>query len=108
MVRINPNDAETYCNRGILIYHLSQFEAVIADYEDVLKSEPENLRTFFNRGLAKYLCGSASEARQDAQIALELADPAKELDSKTTIEQFLQELKIELGEGKCLRISMFM
>lgn len=64
---------------------------LLPDYEDALKSEPNNLRTFFNRGLAKCLCGSA----QDFQIALKFADPAKDLDSKTTIEQFLQELEDE-------------
>ena len=90
LVRINPNDTETYFRRGVLRYHLGQFEDAIADYDDALRIEPNN-RIYFNRGMAKYALNMISEARQDVQIALELANQAKDLDSKTSIEQFLRD-----------------
>ena len=99
-LRIKPDHVSAYHYRGIAKHKLGQYESAIVDFDAVLRINSNNAKAYFNRGLAKYELGRVSEAKRDVRIALELADQAKDLDSKTSIEQFLQELETELEEEK--------
>ena len=99
-LHIKPDHVSAYHYRGIAKHKLGQYESAIVDYDAALRINSNNAKAYFNRGLAKYELDRVSEAKRDVRIALELAEQAKDLDSKTTIEQFLQELETELEEEK--------
>jgi tetratricopeptide (TPR) repeat protein len=53
-IRINPNDAESYNNRGAAYAGKGDYDRAIEDYTQALRLNPNNDNAYFNRGAAWY------------------------------------------------------
>lgn len=75
-VRLNPQDADAYNNRGFAYNNLGQFHLAIEDFDEAVRLNPEVAKAYVNRGIAYTLIGRATEAQRDADQAVSLGfDP---------------------------------
>ena len=51
VVRINPNDASAYYNRGLAHDKLGNLQSAIADYNEVVRINPDHASAYYNRVL---------------------------------------------------------
>ena len=72
VLRLNPNHAEAYNNRGLARDALGQHEAAIADYDAALRLNPNHAKAYNNRGGARYALGQYEAAIADCDSALRL------------------------------------
>jgi tetratricopeptide (TPR) repeat protein len=93
-LRIKPDFADAYVNRGYTKLALQQYTDVISDCDAALRIKPDSAHAYYNRGIAKHELGRTWEAKDDLQTALKLADKAKNHQLKTSIEQYIQELEV--------------
>ena len=54
-IRLNPDDADAYYNRGVAKGKLGQHFAAIADYDIAIRLNPDYADAYNNRGYAKSL-----------------------------------------------------
>ena len=73
-LRLKPDFAEAYNNRGVARDILGQHAAAIADYDAVLLLKPDYADTYNNRGVARRALGQHAAAIADYDSALRL-DP---------------------------------
>ena len=91
-IRLKPNLAGAYSNRGIAKQGAGQYEAAIADYDEAIRLNPNIAAAYLNRGNAKAMLNLKDEARQDIEIALEMAQKAGDVNVWDAVEQSLREL----------------
>lgn len=72
VVKLNPNFAFAYFNRGNLFALQKDFKSAIANYTDAIKAEPELAEAYFNRGLARFSIGDNQRGLADLSKAGEL------------------------------------
>lgn len=75
VIRLAPNFAFAYFNRGNLRCTGRDFRAAIADYDEAIRRDPELAEAYFNRGLAELSMGNASRGIADLSKAGELGLP---------------------------------
>ena len=92
-IKIKPNDAKAYYNRGVTKGKLGQRFAAIADYDTAIKINPDLAEAYYNRGVAKGQLGRIEAARQDLQKALKLAEKAGNENLKAAIESTLKSIR---------------
>ena len=51
-IRIDPNDANAYYNRGNAYYDKREYDRAISDFNQVLKIDPNDAKAYYNRGAA--------------------------------------------------------
>ena len=71
-IRLNPNYAAAYNNRGLVKHALRQHEAALADYDAALRLNPNSVEAYNNRGLAKHALRQHEAALADYDAALRL------------------------------------
>ena len=82
-IKINPNDASAYTNRGIIKNHLGQqtqdanakrknYEEAIQDYDKAIKLNPKFASAYANRGIVKTDLGRNEEAIKDYDKAIKI------------------------------------
>jgi tetratricopeptide (TPR) repeat protein len=71
-LRLNPNIADAYNNRGVAKKHLGRFGEAIADYDQAIQLKPDFAVAYFNRGDAKKALGQYENALKDFDKAIEL------------------------------------
>lgn len=71
-LRLNPQFAEAYNNRGIVKYELNQYTAAIEDYSTAIRLKSNFADALNNRGNAYAALKQFNEAAQDLQAALKL------------------------------------
>jgi tetratricopeptide (TPR) repeat protein len=71
-LRLNPNNADAYNNRGVAKKHLGKLAEAIADYDQAIALKPDFAVAYFNRGDAKKLLGQYDEAIKDFDKTIEL------------------------------------
>ena len=52
-IRLNPNYAEAYNNRGVAKKTLGRHDAAIADCDEAIRLKPDYVQAYYNRGIAK-------------------------------------------------------
>ena len=72
-LRLNPQLADTYNNRGNARDSLGQHEAAIADFDTAIQIDPQLAAAYHNRGVSKRSLNRNEEARKDFQKGLALA-----------------------------------
>jgi tetratricopeptide (TPR) repeat protein len=87
-IRINPEFAEAYNNRGISYLNLSQYDLAVADFNEAIELNPTIAAPYFNRGLTY---------RAQARKAEAIADFGKFI-SLTDNPQWIQMAKKEIEE----------
>ena len=86
-IRLNPQLAEAYVNRGGTYDNLGQPQRAIQDYDEAIRIDPEFAGAYANRAFAYTGLGKDTEAQQDVERAIALGiDP-------TFLKQEIEELK---------------
>ncbi len=73
-IRLNPNLAEAYNNRGNAKSSLGRHEAAIADYDDAIRLDPNRAESYYNRGITRSELGQYEAAIDEYTKAIRL-DP---------------------------------
>ena len=71
-IRLKPDYAEAYNNRGFVKDDLDQYEEAIADYDEAIRLKSEYAEAYNNRGVAKSNLGRHEEAIADYDDAIRL------------------------------------
>ena len=71
-IRLKPDYAEAYDNRGITKSRLGQYEAAIADHSEAIRLKPNLAGAYNNRGVAKNALGQREAAIADYDEAIRL------------------------------------
>ncbi|NEQ24986.1 MAG: tetratricopeptide repeat protein, partial [Microcoleus sp. SIO2G3] len=71
-LKINPNNAMAYYNRGLTRNRLKEHQAAIADYTESIRIQPTFAEAFYNRGLSHFNLDQTEQAIADLQKAAEL------------------------------------
>ena len=96
-IRLKPDYAEAYSNRGEAKQKLRQYEAAVDDCNEAIRLKPNYAEAYNNRGISKGKLGLIDEARKDFETALELARNANNAKIVTQAEQLLRDL--DAAEG---------
>ena len=96
-IRLKPDYAQAYNNRGNAKGRLERHEEAIADYDEAIRLKPDHAQAYNNRGAAKAALDLRDEARKDFEIALELARKANDAKIVAQAEQLLRDL--DAAEG---------
>ncbi|WP_035371776.1 tetratricopeptide repeat protein, partial [Dolichospermum circinale] len=71
-IKINPNFAEAYYNRGSVRSELGDKPGAIDDFNLAIKINPNDAKAYGNRGIVYYQLGDKQKAREDLQRAAQL------------------------------------
>jgi len=71
-IKINPNFAKAYNNRGIAYTLKKQYDLAIADFTKAIELDPKNGKAYHNRAIVYSYQGETDKARQDLQRAQRL------------------------------------
>ena len=96
-IRLKPDLAGAYSNRGNAKHALGRHEDAIADYDEAIHLNPTLVEAYSNRGAAKVALVLKDAARKDFEIALELARNANNAGVVAQAEQSLRDL--DAAEG---------
>ena len=91
-IRLKPDYAAAYNDRGVEKYKLGDYQSALADWDEAIRLEPAHAAAYTLRGAAKYKLGQVREAKIDFYAALRLAEAADEYSLKAKIEQLIQAL----------------
>ena len=71
-IRLDPELALAYNNRGLANFNLGQHQKAIQDYGEAIRLDPQNVEALTRRALAYTLLGMDAEAQEDIERATEL------------------------------------
>ena len=71
VLKLNPNSADAYNNRGVAKKHLGRFSEAIADYNQAILLKPDFAVAYYNRGDAKKNLGQYEDALKDFNKTIE-------------------------------------
>ena len=71
-IRINPESAQAYTNRGTVKGMLARHEEAIADFNEAIRINPQDTDAYNNRGSAKIKLGRPEEAIADFNQAIRI------------------------------------
>ncbi len=71
-IRLNPDYADAYNNRGVAKMNLGQHFAAIANYDIAIRLNPDDANAYYNRGVAKMNLGQHFAAIANYDIAIRL------------------------------------
>ena len=97
-IKLNPQDAKAYNNRGNAKASLKQYNEAIKDYNQAIELNPQYAAAYYNRGNAKYHLKQYNEAIKDYNQAIEL-NPQ---DAKAYTIEAMQKLTLKLQRSKRL------
>ena len=71
-IRLNPQNAKAYNNRGVSCHELGDYHWAIRDYDEAIRLDPEYAEAYSNRGLTYQSLGQVEDAERDFAKAKEL------------------------------------
>jgi len=71
-IRLKPDNAEAYYNRGIAYYLKGDYDKAIADYSEAIRLKPDDVAAYNNRGIAEGLKGDYGKSMADLREAIRL------------------------------------
>ena len=72
VIRLKPDDAKAYNNRGIVKRALGLHEAALADYDQAIRLKPDDAAAYNNRGIEKSTLSRHEDAITDYDQAIRL------------------------------------
>ncbi|MGH9835765.1 MAG: tetratricopeptide repeat protein, partial [Blastocatellia bacterium] len=78
-IKLNPNYAAAYVNRGLARKNPDDFAGALADYNRAITLNPDFLEAYLQRGLLNLSRGREAEARRDFDQCASLNPDAKPL-----------------------------
>ena len=91
-LRLKPDYAEAYYNRGTAKTLIGEYETAIADFDEAICLNPEFVEAHYNRSQTKVSLSQIEGARYDLEIALKLAEKRECDHIKSNIQRCLREL----------------
>jgi len=89
-IRLDPQYALAYTNRGAAYAYLGEYQEAIADFTRAIEINPEGALAYYNRGFAHKLLGEKAQAIADFEKVITLtADPQL----IEMAEQYIEELR---------------
>jgi len=73
-IRLDPQYAKAYNNRGLTYCDLGQFERGIEHYDEAIRLDPQHAEAYYNRGLTYSYLGKKSVAIADFEKFITLSD----------------------------------
>ena len=73
-IRLNPDYAYAYYNRGLAYFDLGQLERAIQDYDEVIHLYPVYAEAYYNRGFAYRPLGKKTEAITNFKVFITLTE----------------------------------
>ncbi|GHV06923.1 hypothetical protein AGMMS50229_12670 [Campylobacterota bacterium] len=73
-IKIDPNDAKAYYNRGNSYFELADYKKAIADYTQAIKIDPNHADAYNNRGNSYGKLYNYKKATKDARKACDLGN----------------------------------
>ena len=64
-IRIDPDDADAYYNRGEAYFYLEEYDKSISDCTEAIRIKPDYAEAYDTRGLAYRLKGESEKAMAD-------------------------------------------
>ncbi len=92
VLRLKPDFAEAYYNRGTAKTFVAEYQLAITDFDEAIHLKPEFVEAYYNRGLTKFTLNQSEAAEHDLRTALKLAKQQGHDNIKVNIKQRLQEL----------------
>lgn len=92
VLRLKPDYAEVYYNRGTAKTLIGEYGTAIADFDEAIRLNPEFVEAHYNRSQTKVSLSQIEGARYDLEIALKLAETRECDHIKSNIQRCLQEL----------------
>jgi tetratricopeptide (TPR) repeat protein len=89
------NDVNAYYNRGVNRYKLGDNQGAIADYDQVIRMNPNYAKAYYNRGIARAALGNNQGAIADLQKAASLHKAQGNQTFYQRALEILQELGIQ-------------
>ena len=90
-LRLKPDYAAAYYNRGTAKTLIAEHQVAIADFNEAIRLKPQFVEAYYNRGTAKLALNRCEEARSDFQTALKLVEQHGREDIKANITECLGE-----------------
>lgn len=91
-LRLKPDYAAAYYNRGTAKTLIGEYETAIADFDEAICLNPEFIEAHYNRSQTKVSLSQIEGARYDLEIALKLAEKRECDHIKSNIQRCLREL----------------
>ena len=88
-LRLKPDYAEAYYNRGTAKTLIGEYKAAIPDFDEAIRLHPEFVEAHYNRGTTKLALNRREEARSHFQTALKLAEQQGREDIKASSTECL-------------------
>ena len=73
-IKLQPDYAQAYYNRGNAYYGLGLYQRAIKDYNETIRLKPKDVDAYYNRGNAYFNRGNNKLGCRDAQKACALGD----------------------------------
>ena len=93
VLRLKPDFAEAYYNRGTAKTFIAEYEAAIADFDTAIRRKPDFAAAYYNRGAAQLAFNQIKAATSAFQSTLKLAEQQGCKHIKTNVRQRLKELR---------------
>ena len=91
VLRLKPDYAEAYYNRGTAKTFVAEYQLAIDDFDEAIRLRPEFVEAYYNRGAARLALNQSEASRPDFRTALKLAEQHGHENIKANIAQRLQE-----------------
>ena len=69
-IRLNPNNAAIFANRGWAWLQEAEFDKAVADYTEAIRLNPKDSRAYCNRGWVQFQRGRLDKAIADCSEAI--------------------------------------
>lgn len=69
-IKLKPDYAEAFNNRGIIYFGLGQYQRAIEDYNEAIRFKPQRAESYNNRGITYYKMGEYQRAIEDFNQAI--------------------------------------
>ena len=80
-IRLNPQNADAYSNRGFAYFKLDQFEQAIQDYGEAIRLDPRNPMLYATRAVTYRFIDKNDEAIADLEKVISLTDDPEQAET---------------------------
>lgn len=80
-IRLDPQNADVYSNRGFAYFKLDQFEQAILDYGEAIRLDPRNPMVYATRAVTYRIVDKKDEAIADLEKVISLTDSPEQAET---------------------------
>lgn len=98
-IDLDPDYADSYYRRGLAKYDDEQYGSAISDFDTFIDKNPDYAEAYYYRAKANSSLGHLTEASENLQMALELADQTNDQRLVELIQELLYEINSRTAGG---------